>query len=301
MQQVVICDARSGFDGQGRATYFRAMRFPVLHRFVRVRKARLLATFLASIMWFGSGQGVFADNPMPKGEGPVPQEAPQAAPEGDAGSAQNAKPSKPATRTPRLSPLPSDPSPPQPPEQPNAERPGAEQSPHASADDPDTPTQRRRALEDLYAHLASSENAGTALPLVAAIERLWLFSGSDTIDVLMERVLKAVAEQRLDLAQQLSDTIVELEPGFAEGWNRRALVAYLQGDKENALNALRRALALEPNHFKALDGVAQIMREQGNKPAALEAYRKLLAVHPYWEGAQDAFDQLVREVEGDGI
>ncbi len=117
----------------------------------------------------------------------------------------------------------------------------------------------------------------------------------------MERVLKAVAEQRLDLAEQLADTIVDLEPGYAEGWNRRALVSYLQGDYENALNALTRALAIEPNHFKALDGLAQIMRQQGDKVAALGIYRKLLEVHPYWEGAQDAFDQLKREVEGDGI
>lgn len=197
-----------------------------------------------------------------------------------------------------LSPLPADPTP-----SPDArafegEKDRADATP---ATPPDTPTQRRRALDDLYAHLAATENSQTAVPLASAIERLWVFSGSDTIDVLMERVLKAVAEQRLDLAEQLADTIVDLEPGYAEGWNRRALVSYLQGDYENALNALTRALAIEPNHFKALDGLAQIMRQQGDKVAALGIYRKLLEVHPYWEGAQDAFDQLKREVEGDGI
>ena len=220
---------------------------------------------------------------------------------GDAGQdgRHRAAPREPATRTPRLSPLPADPTPPQP----DARTFGGDKG-HADAKPepaPDTPSQRRRALDDLYAHLAAAENAGTAVPLVGAIERLWLFSGSDTIDVLMERVLKAVAEQRLDLAEKLADTIVDLEPGFAEGWNRRALVAYLQGDYENALNALTRALALEPNHFKALDGLAQIMRQQGDKAAALDAYRKLLKVHPYWEGAQDTYEQLKREVEGDGI
>ena len=306
MQQVVISGARSGFDGQGRASYFGAMMLSALHRLVRVWNVRLLATLVAGFVLCCGGPGAYAEAPVPGGtqgsESTQPLETPQTVPERDADAVQDAKPSKPATRTPRLSPLPADPTPPQLPEQPKVDGQGApEQSPHAAVSEPDTPTQRRRALDDLYAYLASTDNAQTAVPLVAAIERLWLFSGSDTIDVLMERVLKAVAEQRLDLAQQLSDTIVDLEPGFAEGWNRRALVAYLQGDKENALNALQRALALEPNHFKALDGVAQIMREQGNKPAALEAYRKLLAVHPYWEGAQDAFDQLVREVEGDGI
>ncbi|MCB1513604.1 MAG: tetratricopeptide repeat protein [Hyphomicrobiaceae bacterium] len=204
----------------------------------------------------------------------------------------------PASRTPRLSPQPADPTPPTP----DGGRADAQaDGKSAEAPPPDTPTQRRRALDDLYAHLAATESAGTAQPLVAAIERLWLYSGSDTIDVLMERVLKAVAEQRLDLAEKLADTIVDLEPGYAEGWNRRALVAYLNGDQANALNALSRALALEPNHFKALDGMAQIMREQGDKSAALTAYRRLITIHPYWEGAEDALEQLKREVEGDGI
>lgn len=203
------------------------------------------------------------------------------------------------SRTPRFSPVPADPTPPSPDSRAlDGEK---QQAGDAPEPPPDTPSQRRRALDDLYAHLAATESAASAVPLVAAIERLWLFSGSDTIDVLMERVLKAVAEQRLDLAEQLADTIVDLEPGFAEGWNRRALVAYLEGDQENALNALTRALAIEPNHFKALDGLAQIMRQRGDKAAALDAYRKLIEVHPYWEGAEEAFEQLKREVEGDGI
>lgn len=220
--------------------------------------------------------------------------APLAAPE-EAEPQQPAAP--PASRTPRLSPLPADPTPPDL----GSKAGDGKDTAEAAEPPPDTPTQRRRALDDLYAHLAATESAQTAVPLVAAIERLWLFSGSDTINVLMERVIKAVAEQRLDLAEKLADSIVELEPGYAEGWNRRALVAYLRGDHENALNALTRALAIEPNHFKALDGVAQIMREQGDKAAALKAFRKLVEIHPYWEGAQEALEQLKRDVEGDGI
>ena len=237
---------------------------------------------------YGSGEQPFVpDGERDGGIVTGPSDRPAEAPKG------------PTSRTPRLSPIPGEPKPPSP--DARALDQGKEQADSKAAPPPDTPSQRRRALDDLYAHLAASDNFSSAVPLATAIERLWLYSGSDTIDVLMERVLKSVAEQRLDLAEKLAATIVELEPGFAEGWNRRALVAYLQGDTENALNALTRALALEPSHFKALDGLAQVMRQRGDKAAALKAYRKLLEVHPYWEGAKDSYDELKREVEGDGI
>lgn len=172
----------------------------------------------------------------------------------------------------------------------------------AAASEPaDTPAQRRRSLDDLYAHLATASSADEATPLVFAIERLWLFTGSDTIDVLMERVLKLAGEQRLDVAEKVARAIVDMAPRYAEGWNRLALVAYLRNDYSEALSALHRALALEPNHFKALDGIAQIMRETGEKKAALDTYKKLIEVHPYWSGASEAMDELKREVEGQGI
>jgi len=60
-------------------------------------------------------------------------------------------------------------------------------------------------------------------------------------------------------------------------------------------------LALDPNHFKALDGLGQILREIGQKKAALEVYRKLISVHPYWAGAKEAMIELERDVKGQGI
>jgi len=78
-------------------------------------------------------------------------------------------------------------------------------------------------------------------------------------------------------------------------------VHYMQNHVDLALGDLRRALALDPNHFKALDGLAQILREIGQKKAALQALKQLIDVHPFWSGAQEAIEELTREVEGQGI
>jgi tetratricopeptide (TPR) repeat protein len=166
---------------------------------------------------------------------------------------------------------------------------------------PKTPAEREKTLSDLYALLATAEDEDSAKAIADAIERVWVHSGSATIDLLMERSIKAMNEKKVDLALKLLDHVVELAPDFTEGWNRRAYVHFVQNEIERALGDLRRTLALDPHHFKALDGLAQILREIGQKKAALKAFKELLDVHPYWSGAKQAIEELEREVEGQGI
>lgn len=166
---------------------------------------------------------------------------------------------------------------------------------------PKTHAEREKALNDLYALLATSETEDSAKAIAEGIERIWLSSGSATVDLLMQRAMKAVAEKKLDLALQLLDRIVDMAPDYPEAWNRRAYAHFMREDAERALGDLRRALALDPHHFKALDGLSQILRELGRKKAALAALRQLLEVHPYWPNAKQAVDELEREVEGQGI
>jgi tetratricopeptide (TPR) repeat protein len=166
---------------------------------------------------------------------------------------------------------------------------------------PKSPEEREKALANLYAHLATAEGEESAKTTAEAIERLWLYSGSDTINLLMERAQVAINEKNLELARKLLDHIVELAPDFAEGWNRRAYLNYMDNNLPRALGDLRRTLALDPNHFKALEGLAQILREIGEKKASLKAFQQLLEVHPYWSGAKQAIEELGREVDGQGI
>ena len=166
---------------------------------------------------------------------------------------------------------------------------------------PKTPAEREKTLSDLYALLATADDEDTAKAITDAIERVWLHSGSATIDVLMERSIKAMSQKKVDLALKLLDSVVDLAPDYTEAWNRRAYVHFVRKDTERALGDLRRALALDPNHFKALDGLAQILREIGQKKPALKAFRQLLDVHPYWSGAKEAVEELEREVDGQGI
>ena len=166
---------------------------------------------------------------------------------------------------------------------------------------PRSAVERDKALANLYALLATAENAEQAHTISESIEHLWVASGSDTINYLMQRALLAANSKNPDLAIKLLDAVVALAPDYAEGWNRRAYVHYSQNHLDLALGDLRRTLALDPNHFKALDGLTHMLQEIGRKKEALSVARKLLDINPFYDGAKQAVDELARDIEERGI
>ena len=155
-------------------------------------------------------------------------------------------------------------------------------------------------LAELYSHLSKAPDAEQSTPIAKTIETLWLRSGSETIGLLMRRALKAVEEQRMDLALKLLDSVVDLAPDYAEGFSRRAYVHYLKNDYTSAVGDLRRTLALEPNHYKALEGLGRILRENGQKKSALKIYQELLAHLPAHARRQGGRRRADRRGRGPG-
>jgi tetratricopeptide (TPR) repeat protein len=163
------------------------------------------------------------------------------------------------------------------------------------------PADDRALLANLYDRLAKSDGAEAAGATAIAIERLWLISGSDTIDLLLQRALEAQDGGEKDLALTLLDNVIDLAPQYAEGYVRRA---YLRAESDRLIEAeddLVRALAIDPNHFRAWEGLGHILQQLQQKSLALKAYRQLLEVYPANEEARRAAETLEREVEGQKI
>ncbi|GAB4520407.1 MAG: hypothetical protein Tsb0019_21350 [Roseibium sp.] len=162
------------------------------------------------------------------------------------------------------------------------------------------PEEEESRLDELYADLAAAETPEAAERFARIIQRMWMESGSDTVDVLMSRAGKAIQADDHGLALDLLDAVVILKPSFAEGWNRRATVHYMREDFGKSLVDIERTLALEPRHWGALSGLAIIQRRLGFDSEALTTFRRALEVNPGLENATKAIEDLEKEAEGEG-
>ena len=166
---------------------------------------------------------------------------------------------------------------------------------------PKSPEEAAKTLDSLYAHLATEDDKRRGGEIGAAIEKMWRMSGGDTVNLLIDRGENFSAKMDQERALRLMDAAVDLAPAYAEAWSHRAYVHYRMQNYQAALGDLRRAIALEPNHFRALDGMGKILVLLGEKKAALTVYEQLLKVHPNIEGGPEAADELKKAVEGQGI
>jgi len=183
--------------------------------------------------------------------------------------------------------------------------PGGSPAPNWVAPPSDLPRPERGErtfnLATLFDALKIAPDAESAKAIEDRIWALWMVSGSDTCNLLMGRVKAATDDKDYDLAVKLLDAIIALKPDYTEAWNRRATVHYLQKDYGEALADIREVLVREPRHFGALSGLGLILQEIGDDKHALEAYRRALAVDPHLEHIGDVIKTLREKVEGRDI
>jgi tetratricopeptide (TPR) repeat protein len=182
--------------------------------------------------------------------------------------------------------------------------PGLAAAQNASADDPPVAgTDISSFSEDqLFAKLAAmDEPSPQAKRLEAEILRRFHHSGSETADLLFARALEAMNAQEHALSLDLLDEVILIRPDFAEAWNKRATVYFLQRDYGNSLADIRKTLALEPRHFGALAGLGMILESLGRDEEALRALNRALDLNPQLESVRESADSLEKKMSGRAI
>ena len=173
--------------------------------------------------------------------------------------------------------------------------------PEAPAKLPKVGADKTRGLDFLFGALKAAPDEDSAKAVEARIWAIWLQTPSDTAALLMMRAKAATDAKQLDLAVKLLDAVIKLRPDYVEAWNRRATLYYLQNDYTRSLTDIQQVLAREPRHFAALAGLGMIMQDLGDDKRALDAFRKALAINPHLERVPDLVKTLSEKVEGRDI
>ena len=89
-----------------------------------------------------------------------------------------------------------------------------------------------------------------------------------------------VKNDKLNEAVNIFTKVIELDPSWAEAWNKRATVLYLLGEFQKSQNDIDKVLELEERHFGALAGQGLVNIQLKNYDKAIMSYEKAQKIYP---------------------
>lgn len=131
-------------------------------------------------------------------------------------------------------------------------------------------------LEDL-----KSEDESIREHATQELWRIW-FEQKGLISLEMIRQAQMMLEAgNVTEAERMLSVLIEQQPDFAEAWNRRAVLHYMQGSYQQAIADCERVVDLNPIHFGALHGLGLCYAALGEYNAAIQAFHQALELQPH--------------------
>ena len=153
-------------------------------------------------------------------------------------------------------------------------------------------------LVPLFERLKAAPDVEAAHEVELYIRHIWSKANTAGGGVLFRQGVQYMNEGDHEKALVNFNALVEIEPEFAEGWNKRATLRYLMGNYDGSVADIQRTLTLEERHFGALSGLGFIYDALDQKEAAVKAFRAALDIHPNMEAIRRRAEELIEETEG---
>lgn len=155
-----------------------------------------------------------------------------------------------------------------------------------------------RRLDELFQRLSEVPGPREASQIEDLIWGIWMSHDDARAEEALERATRAIGAEAFGDAEAILDELVVEHPDYAEAWNKRATLYFLQSRHVESVADIQRALELEPRHFGAICGFGQICLRHGNRDGALFAFDAALRVNPHLTSIRTAVDELARERGG---
>ena len=147
-------------------------------------------------------------------------------------------------------------------------------------------------LNNLFKKLNVTENQDEIRDLISDIWNIWYEVDDPKVIEYFEKGIQAMNLRNYPLAIRFFNNLIEEDPNFAEGWNKRATVHFMMGNFDQSMQDIIKTLELEPRHFGALDGMGLIFIHQGQFQQAIDVYDKMLEIFPFSVKTMDKKERI---------
>ena len=160
----------------------------------------------------------------------------------------------------------------------------------------------QKNLDQLFQKLKNENNQSIARSIEDKIWELWTTHNSDnSLTQMMSYGTILMNNRNYDEANRIFTKIINADPQWAEGWNKRATVYYYQKKYELSQADIDKVIKLENRHFGALAGQGMVQIKLDNLEKALDSYKQVLEIYPSNKAAQTLVDEIEKTIKEETI
>ncbi|MDC0853685.1 tetratricopeptide repeat protein [Candidatus Pelagibacter sp.] len=164
-----------------------------------------------------------------------------------------------------------------------------------SANDRDT------QLDKLFLEL-KKDIPSLSSKIAQQIWTLWSTHPTDKkLTLILDEGSRLVQDQQLTRAINVFTQVIELDPTWAEAWNKRATVFYMVGEFQKSQDDIDKVLELEERHFGALAGQGMVSIKLRNYDKAMKSYLKAQEIYPAMKSSKVMIEQIEELIKRQSI
>ena len=148
-------------------------------------------------------------------------------------------------------------------------------------------------LENLFEILSKTESDVQINEVTSSIWDIWYETNDPSIEADFYRGLESMRTGDLIMSVAFFTRVIDKNPNFAEGWNKRATVYYMLGKFDASMMDIHETLKLEPRHFGAMDGMGLIFIHLEQFDQAIDIYDQMLKIFPNNSSTKQKKEMLI--------
>ena len=160
---------------------------------------------------------------------------------------------------------------------------------------------KNKKLDRLFNDL-KFKNATLSYEIEQKIWELWSTHPSDqNLTTMLAKGSNLVNKQKFDQAIVVFSKVIDLDPKWAEAWNKRATVLYMVGEFQKSQDDIDKVLELEERHFGALAGQGLVNIQLENYDKAIMSYKKAQQIYPKMKSPKIMIKQIEELIRSQSI